>query len=230
MRVVPRPGVRGRRRTRPALVHVVGDGGHHQLGAQLDVGKPITRNGFDVVDLRTVGGGGELRRVQRLAWWPRLRHHLDDVGLAGGDREQLGPAATNEVVGGLGRWTGLGVPSSPAIEKYSPEKLEQPVAEETLEHGEVLLEARDADSGSVQPDPRLVVFGVPASRWVIDLYATARHHVERGKVLGKHCGVAEVMGENGLRHTQCGRRIGHCGAAIRGKNGMWKWSAIEKVE
>ena len=92
------------------LVGLVGDRARDELGAEFDLVEATTGGVSDPPDLFLDRGGGELGRVERRVPVAVARHQLDDVGLPGGDRQNLLATAADHDRRALAAGPGVGAP------------------------------------------------------------------------------------------------------------------------
>ena len=87
-------------------------------------------------------------------------------------------------------------------------EVEGSVGEESLEDGDALLHAVDADPGAVVLDARLFVVGVHPAGTETELDPPSREDVDGGHLLRQHDGVLVVVVEHQGAHPEVGGGIG----------------------
>ena len=148
------------------------------------------------------GVGGRLAPPGALA---QVDVDAHDVGVAGGEGQHaLAAAADDERRPGLLHRAGReGVAEHLVVLAV---EVERPVgAQEALDHLDRLLEARHPHGRVVVGQPGLVVVGAHPAGAEAHFEAAVAQHVERGRLLGQHEGVAVVVAEDQRAHAQRGR-------------------------
>ena len=159
------------------------------------------------------GVGGRLRAAGAVA---QVDVDADDVGLAGGEGQHpLAAAADDER--GTGPLHGAGREGVAQHLVVLAVEVERPVgAQQSLHDLDRLLEARHADGRVVVGQPGLVVVGAHPAGTEAHFEAAVAEHVERGRLLGQHEGVAVVVAEDQRPHAQRGGGRGHRGQGGHG--------------